>query len=569
MACDVSLATFRGALGNSASWRDARRCVVLPEGEKTPRVAKLVNAPSTWSRLFGKSRLYVAMFGGAKYRDTRRQDQLRTLHAFKAALSDAYGPAVAQAAFRSIRSREVLRLSDARVAMEVASNVAQGFKERNAGKLDEVLGKLRPADFEVSRRPDELSSEQLRELTLARLGPAFTQASLSADFIESTFGEIVAMARAGLTNERAEQLLNSLTDRTFDQQRELFEQAYHFLKATDRNEQSVLLAMTASAVSADHKATATHTFGAHSAHEDPVFTKALLQAALAPRPDAVLNGHEIDMAAALALSLQDSLSRATDLMRARALEILRFAAAAPQAQRQQVVDALCGHSQRNVTFDSRGVLTGSQVGQYVDRDFSPAELLDSLGDVFRQNLEQTRTRSFQSPTGGRYELSRTACKDAARSDFVIDGTPLPKHDGQFPAAFRACFPAGPQGDAAARAVSCCMNQNNINHLVGHVADKAFLPAQKRGFNTLHEALYLKGDAWTVRSTFQVTIRAAHTAEDGVVMFQLPASAMYGITYRVTPDAAVEAGYRIECTGADVVFASSTPSPQARTRRQQL
>lgn len=114
-----------------------------------------------------------------------------------------------------------------------------------------------------------------------------------------------------------------------------------------------------------------------------------------------------------------------------------------------------------------------------------------------------------------------------------------------------------------------MNQNNINHLVGHVADKAFLPAQKRGFNTLHEALYLKGDAWTVRSTFQVTIRAAHTAEDGVVMFQLPASAMYGITYRVTPDAAVEAGYRIECTGADVVFASSTPSPQARTRRQQL
>jgi hypothetical protein len=560
MAGDVSLATFRNVLPQRTSWHDAKRCVVLREGQGSPIVAKPVDSPSTWSWLFGKTRLYVAMFGAPKHRETRRVDQLTTLHAFKAALSEAYGPVVAQAAFRSIRSREVLRLSDARAAMEVASKAAKGFEAGNAGKLDEVLGKLRPADFEAQRQPDELSSEQLRELTFARLGPAFSQVSLSTDFIESTLGEMLAMARAGLTNERAEQLLNGLVDLPFKVQRELFEREYQLLKATDRNEQSVLLAMTTIALPPEHKATLPEASRAHASHGDAVFTKALLQAVLAPRPDTGLDDREVDAAARLALSLADSLRRATDVTRPRALEILRFAGAAPRARRQQVVDALCGLQPREGTFDTRGVLTGSDVGQYVRPDFSCRHLLARVGEVLRQNIDQSQTKSFASDTGARYELSRTAHKDAARSDFIIDSAALPKSAEQFPAAFRERFAVGPVGDAAARAVSCCMNQNNINHLVGHVADKAFLPAQKRGFNTLHEATALEGGAWAVRSTFQVTIQAASTAEGEVVMFQHPASAMYCLEYRVTRDLATEARYTVECIGADVVFASS---PQSR------
>lgn len=559
----VSLDTFKMALGRGASWRDTRRCVVLAIGQASAMVAKPVDAPSTWSRLFGKSWLYGKMFGRESYRKDRLDDQLTTLHAFKAALVDEYGPVIAQAAFRSIRSREVLRLSDARAALEVARQAAGTSHRLNAETLEKVLAGPRTFDFERQREPDEPSSEQLRDLTLARLGPAFSRVHLSEGLIESNFGEVLEMVRLGLTSERADRLLNAMTDRSSHEQLQLFSKEREFLRASHANEQAVLNAIARSATRAEHKGIPAATVHTPPADE-AVFTKALLQAVLAPQPDAVLDDGGVDAAAALAVSLRETLSRAPDMPRARALEILRFAAAAPQAQRQAVVDALCGDRQASDLFDARGVLAGSEVGKYVQHDFSSAGLLDGMRDIFRTNLEQTKTSSFTSDTGESYELSQTACKDAARSDFVIGATPLPKSAEQFPGAFRGRFAKGPAGDAAARAVSCCMNQNNMNHLVGYVAGKAFLPVQKRGFNTLHEASALEGGAWSVRSTFQVAIQAASTARGEVVTFRHPASAMYVLDYRVTPDPSSGSKYHIECVGADVVFASSTLSTEPQS-----
>ncbi|TFY98542.1 hypothetical protein [Ramlibacter rhizophilus] len=155
---------------STKGWRDQDKCLV-DGGAGRIDVRRQVDPPSRWSRLWGNSRLYVALWGSRAYRNKALEAQHRVRADFLETLKQAYGSPIAERVVRFVRKDSALTVADARAALRFAQEFSRPTQEANARLIAQYVKDHAPRNglqgADLEHRVSELLAGEIRKHTLS------------------------------------------------------------------------------------------------------------------------------------------------------------------------------------------------------------------------------------------------------------------------------------------------------------------------------------------------------------------------------------------------------------------